>query len=100
MILGDSETVESKNGDVIGLAEASRLFSYALSCLHADLTSTFESEQLASRALRLYNPVGKQREAIGRLQMRAISSYTAWGSIPSGNVPGTSISRPLQKGAR
>jgi hypothetical protein len=47
-IAGDSETVESKNSDVIGPAKASRLFGDALSCLHTDLTSALESKQLAS----------------------------------------------------
>jgi len=66
-ISGDSETVESENRDVIGLAEASRLFGDALSCLPADLTSTLEPKQLASRVLRLHNPVRKQCEAISGL---------------------------------
>ena len=44
---GKSETVESEDRDVVGLAETLRLFGDAMRCLGADFTSTFETEKLA-----------------------------------------------------
>jgi hypothetical protein len=47
---GQSEAVESEDGDVVGLTEALRLLGDALSGLGADLRSTFETEELAGGA--------------------------------------------------
>jgi hypothetical protein len=52
------------------LAEALRLFGDAPSCLGADLTSTFETEELAGGALGFNDAVREQRKVIAGVQRK------------------------------
>ena len=67
---GKSETVESEDRDVVGLAETLRLFGDAMRCLGADFTSTFETEKLAGCTLGFHDAVGEQREVIAGIQRK------------------------------